>query len=167
MGPIDEPHLPPPSAEFYAFLVRRKIPYVFLSNTGAKGSQGTQTKLAKMGFMMQHRPVPLRNIYTAAQAQVAYLVSHSHDISPISPLYLPYISPISRLPGEPRATAPDHNPSPHPKVQPRAQPRTRTRAWAWAWAWPRTELVLAVVRSASAQCEASHRARVAGVALLP
>ena len=30
--------------EFYAFLVRRKIPYVFLSNTGAKGSQGTQTK---------------------------------------------------------------------------------------------------------------------------
>ena len=62
-------------AEFYAFLVRRKIPYVFLSNTGAKGSQGTQDKLAKMGFMMQHRPVPLSNIYTAAQAQVAYMVS--------------------------------------------------------------------------------------------
>ena len=55
--------------------MRRKIPYVFLSNTGAKGSQGTQAKLAKMGFMMQHRPVPLRNIYTAAQAQVAYMVS--------------------------------------------------------------------------------------------
>ena len=28
-----------------------------------------------MGFMMQHRPVPLSNIYTAAQAQVAYMVS--------------------------------------------------------------------------------------------
>ena len=55
--------------------MHRKIPYVFLSNTGAKGSQGTQTKLAKMGFMMQHRPVPLQNIYTAAQAQVAYMVS--------------------------------------------------------------------------------------------
>ena len=28
--------------EFYAYLVRRKIPYVFLSNTGAKDNQGTQ-----------------------------------------------------------------------------------------------------------------------------
>ena len=28
-----------------------------------------------MGFMLQQRPVPLDNIYTAAQAQVAYLVS--------------------------------------------------------------------------------------------
>ena len=34
-----------------------------------------QAKLAKMGFMLQQRPVPLDNIYTAAQAQVAYLVS--------------------------------------------------------------------------------------------
>ena len=74
-GTMYSPHGPISGAdEFYAFLVRRKIPYVFLSNTGAKGSQGTQTKLAKMGFMLQQRPVPLENIYTAAQAQVAYMV---------------------------------------------------------------------------------------------
>jgi hypothetical protein len=30
--------------EFYAYLVRRKIPYVFLSNTGAKDNQGTQVR---------------------------------------------------------------------------------------------------------------------------
>ena len=72
-------------AEFYAFLVRRKIPYVFLSNTGAKGSQGTQSKLAKMGFMMQHRPVPLQNIYTAAQAQVAYMVRSAPRCNPPPP----------------------------------------------------------------------------------
>ena len=65
-----------PRPDFYSFLVRRKIPYVFLSNTGAKGSQGTQNKLAKvMGFMMQHRPPPLECIHTAAEAQVAYMVS--------------------------------------------------------------------------------------------
>ena len=75
--------------------MRRKIPYVFLSNTGAKGSQGTQTKLAKMGFMMQHRPVPLQNIYTAAQAQVAYMVST-----------------VPRRP--PTPTSPHAQPRPHP-----------------------------------------------------
>ena len=32
----------PGADEFYAYLVRRKIPYVFLSNTGAKDNQGTQ-----------------------------------------------------------------------------------------------------------------------------
>ena len=45
----------------------------------------SQAKLAKMGFMLQQRPVPLDNIYTAAQAQVAYLVRAAPHQTPAHP----------------------------------------------------------------------------------
>ena len=128
MSPIDEPHLPytsrRPRSEFYAFLVRRKIPYVFLSNTGAKGSQGTQSKLAKMGFMMQHRPVPLRNIYTAAQAQVAYMVRSAPRSNPPPPRPLTPQPAAAPLPSLPLALAPPTHPPPHShRHQVKAVPR--------------------------------------------
>ena len=50
------------------YLLRQRLPYVFLSNTGAKGAHGVQAKLAKNCFLLQAAPVPTDNIYTAAQA---------------------------------------------------------------------------------------------------
>ena len=60
----------------------------------------SQAKLAKMGFMLQQRPVPLDNIYTAAQAQVAYLVRAAPHQTPAHP-----------------------NPNPSQALGPRARPR--------------------------------------------
>jgi uncharacterized membrane protein (UPF0127 family) len=53
-----------------------------------------------MGFMLQQRPVPLDNIYTAAQAQVAYLVRAAPHQTPAHP-----------------------NPNPSQALGPRARPR--------------------------------------------
>ena len=68
-GTMYSPSGPIPGAdEFYGYLLRQRLPYVFLSNTGAKGAHGVQAKLAKNGFLLQAAPVPTDNIYTAAQA---------------------------------------------------------------------------------------------------
>jgi ribonucleotide monophosphatase NagD (HAD superfamily) len=66
----------PGADAFYAYLLRRQLPFVFLSNTGAKGPHGVQSKLMSRGFMLQAAPVPTENIYTAAQAQCRYMVDH-------------------------------------------------------------------------------------------
>ena len=51
-GTIYSPTGPIPGADdFYAALLRHK-PHVFLSNTGAKGAKGVQSKLAHNGLMM-------------------------------------------------------------------------------------------------------------------
>mmetsp|Transcript_5123 Transcript_5123/g.17104 ORF Transcript_5123/g.17104 Transcript_5123/m.17104 type:complete len:808 (+) Transcript_5123:146-2569(+) len=76
-GTMYSPSGPIPGAdEFYGYLLRQRLPYVFLSNTGAKGAHGVQAKLAKNGFLLQAAPVPTDNIYTAAQAQCAYMADH-------------------------------------------------------------------------------------------
>lgn len=59
--------------EFHEWLRRTGKPYVFLSNTGAKGSTGVQKKLQTAPYKLNGPPVPLRNAYTAAEAQMEYL----------------------------------------------------------------------------------------------
>ena len=61
--------------DFYAFLVRRQIPHVFVSNTGAKGASGVREKLRKIGGLyLSGTPPPLERILTAAEAQARFLV---------------------------------------------------------------------------------------------
>ncbi|KAJ8605082.1 hypothetical protein CTAYLR_000353 [Chrysophaeum taylorii] len=61
--------------DFYASLVRRQIPFCFVSNTGAKGALGVRAKLEGLGgFMFRHRPCPLSKIVTAAETQMDYMV---------------------------------------------------------------------------------------------
>lgn len=66
----------PGADAFYAYLLRNRLPFVFLSNTGAKGPHGVQSKLMSRGFMLQAAPVPVSQIYTAAQAQCRYMIDH-------------------------------------------------------------------------------------------
>lgn len=63
----------PGAQEFHEWLCRSGKPYVFLSNTGAKGSTGVQKKLQTDPYRLSGPPVPLRNAYTAAEAQMEYL----------------------------------------------------------------------------------------------
>ena len=62
----------PGAIEFYDWLVGTGKPFVFLSNTGAKGSEGVQKKLGSAQYKLS-TPVPLRHAYTAAEAQLEYL----------------------------------------------------------------------------------------------
>jgi ribonucleotide monophosphatase NagD (HAD superfamily) len=63
----------PGALEFYDWLKGTGKPFVFLSNTGAKGSTGVQKKLTTAPYALEGPPVPLRNAYTAAEAQMEYL----------------------------------------------------------------------------------------------
>jgi hypothetical protein len=60
--------------KFVSYLVEAKIPFAFVSNTGAKGSIGVQKKLKEL--QLQDKLIPLRHMFTAAEAQVAYLADH-------------------------------------------------------------------------------------------
>lgn len=64
----------PGARTFYKWLRASGMPYVFLSNTGAKGPEGTQARLATEPFKIDTEPVPLSNIWTAADAQADYMV---------------------------------------------------------------------------------------------
>ena len=67
----------PGADSFLRFLRSRKIPHVFCSNTGAKGWQGVQSRLVDVGITpAEDEPVSHRHIYTAAEAQVQYMVDH-------------------------------------------------------------------------------------------
>lgn len=62
--------------DLYAFLCRRQIPYVFLSNTGAKGACGVRDKLQRIGdFYLRADPPDESKILTAAEAQAAYMLA--------------------------------------------------------------------------------------------
>ena len=63
----------PGAREFYAWLRGTGKPFVLLSNTGAKGSLGVQKKLSSAPYTLEGPPLPLRNAYTAAEAQMEYL----------------------------------------------------------------------------------------------
>ena len=63
----------PGAQEFYGWLRETGKPFVFLSNTGAKGSQGVQSKLASAPYKLEGPPVRLTNAYTAAEAQMEYM----------------------------------------------------------------------------------------------
>ena len=75
-GTIYNPRGMIPGAEdFYAFLCRHHIPYVFLSNTGAKGAAGVREKLQRLGdFYMRNDKPPVSKILTAAEAQAAFML---------------------------------------------------------------------------------------------
>ena len=61
--------------DFYAYLCRKGIPHVFVSNTGAKGAAGVQKKLQALGGLhLSKNPPPLGRLLTAAEAQAAYML---------------------------------------------------------------------------------------------
>ena len=62
----------PGASAFYDWLVSTGKPFVFLSNTGAKGSEGVAAKLASEPYKLS-KPVRLVNAWTAAEAQLEYL----------------------------------------------------------------------------------------------
>lgn len=61
--------------DFYAHLTRRRIPYCFVSNTGAKGAAGVREKLHSLadGFMFRYAPVDTSKVVTAAEVQLDYM----------------------------------------------------------------------------------------------
>jgi len=65
--------------EFHEWLVSTKTPHVFLSNTGAKGSPGVQTKFKSERYRLSSKPVPLRNIWTASEAQMDLMMHKKED----------------------------------------------------------------------------------------
>ena len=73
----------PGAQEFYAWLTSTGKPFVFLSNTGAKGSQGVQKKLQTAPYTLNGPPLQLRNAYTAAEAQMEYLRHTVHTGSKV------------------------------------------------------------------------------------
>ena len=73
----DPAGLLPGAAAFYSWLVQSGTPFVFLSNTGAKNSSKVQAKFGSAPYMLPgDEPVPLKNIHTAAEAQVDYLLEN-------------------------------------------------------------------------------------------
>lgn len=65
--------------EFYEWLIETKTPFVFLSNTGAKGSQGVQKKFLSCNYRISDASVPLRNIWTASEAQMNFMMHKKED----------------------------------------------------------------------------------------
>jgi ribonucleotide monophosphatase NagD (HAD superfamily) len=71
---------------FYQWMIRNEKQFVFLSNTGAKTSSGTQAKLSDKttsdGKPNQYKitsgdePIPINNIYTAAEAQIDMMAAN-------------------------------------------------------------------------------------------
>jgi len=66
----------PGAKEFYAWLRRTEMPFVLLSNTGAKNSLAVQRKLSSRPYTIDSQPVPLERIHTACEAQADYLLDH-------------------------------------------------------------------------------------------
>ena len=65
----------PGAEDFFGFLCRRNIPFVLLSNTGAKGARGVQEKLLHLGHLhLRQELLPVSKILTAAEAQAAYML---------------------------------------------------------------------------------------------
>ena len=64
----------PGAASFHSWLVATGKPFVFLSNTGAKNSRAVQKKFMRPPYRLADEPVPLTHIFTAAEAQVDFLL---------------------------------------------------------------------------------------------
>ncbi|GAB5368968.1 hypothetical protein AAMO2058_001364700 [Amorphochlora amoebiformis] len=78
-GTIYNDHgLLPGAHQFYHWADKSRYPYVLLSNSGAKGAEGTQAKLATAPFDLTSNPsmppVPLKNILTGAMAAADFLI---------------------------------------------------------------------------------------------
>lgn len=66
----------PGADDLYAHVVRKKLPFCFVSNTGAKINEHVTTKLKGLtgSFMFKHRPVEPEQIITAAEVQFDWMV---------------------------------------------------------------------------------------------
>eukprot|EP00756_Hemistasia_phaeocysticola_P049290 Hpha_TRINITY_DN23748_c0_g1::TRINITY_DN23748_c0_g1_i1::g.93211::m.93211 len=62
---------------FFQYLEKSGKPFVFLSDTGAKGPLGTQTKFLTPPFNISSKPIPLTQIFTAASATATFLEDHA------------------------------------------------------------------------------------------
>jgi len=71
----------PGADDFYAHLRRRKIPYCFVSNTGAKFHRHVQKKLANANgsFYFRHVEVESEKIMTAAEVQIDWMLANLPD----------------------------------------------------------------------------------------
>jgi len=78
--------LVPGATEFLSFLVDNKKPFVFLSNTGSKTSQGVQDKLAALD--VHREKVPLDHIWTAADSQMDMMTDPHNGIPEGSHLFV-------------------------------------------------------------------------------
>eukprot|EP00966_Prymnesium_polylepis_P065994 1531161-Prymnesium_polylepis.1 len=56
----------PGARRFYKWLRANNIPFVFLSNTGAKSSADVQAKLRTPPYQLDEAPIGLEHIHTAA-----------------------------------------------------------------------------------------------------
>eukprot|EP00760_Papus_ankaliazontas_P030892 PhM_4_TR508/c0_g1_i1/m.42375/K02566/nagD; NagD protein len=63
----------PGALKFYDWLLATNKPFVFLSNSAAKGPQGVQTKFLTSPFNLSETPVPLSKIRTAANGIASYV----------------------------------------------------------------------------------------------
>lgn len=72
----DPAGLLPGAASFYRWLVESGTPHVFLSNTGAKNATAVQKKFSTPPYVLSstREHVPLKNIMTAGEAQVDYML---------------------------------------------------------------------------------------------
>ena len=66
----------PGARKFYRWLLESGKPFVFLSNTGAKNAVGVQARFSTPTYLLDASPVPREHIFTAAEAQVDYMLSH-------------------------------------------------------------------------------------------
>ena len=71
-------NLIPGAAEFYSWLRSSRTPFVFLSNTGAKGSEGVMRKLSSPTYRLKGEPLEAENVHTAAEAQVRTTATFPH-----------------------------------------------------------------------------------------
>eukprot|EP00005_Dracoamoeba_jomungandri_P000715 CAMPEP_0174257686 /NCGR_PEP_ID=MMETSP0439-20130205/6800_1 /TAXON_ID=0 /ORGANISM="Stereomyxa ramosa, Strain Chinc5" /LENGTH=381 /DNA_ID=CAMNT_0015340883 /DNA_START=12 /DNA_END=1157 /DNA_ORIENTATION=+ len=62
--------------EFFDYLKDNGVPYVFLSNSGAKGAEGVRAKFMTPPFNISKDPIPLSNIYTAATAASNFVIAN-------------------------------------------------------------------------------------------
>ena len=64
----------PGALSFYRWLKATGKQYVFLSNTGAKNGKAVQRKFLQPPFKLDDHPIPLTHVFTAAEAQVDFLL---------------------------------------------------------------------------------------------
>lgn len=75
----------PGAQQFVQWLEKTSKPFVFLSNSGAKGVKGVQAKFMTPPYKLQDKPISLNQAYTGASAVAHWLVDH---VPPYSRLFI-------------------------------------------------------------------------------
>ena len=58
----------PGAKKFVQWMEEKDIPFVFLSNSGAKGASGVQAKFMTPPYKLQDKPIKITQAYTSANA---------------------------------------------------------------------------------------------------